>query len=143
MIPEQKIETVIQRLEEGQLTDTFPSDQEEYLEYLVAEVLPGMNAAEKDLFAFIVSVINLSVESEDKEIELDSYLDLEEQNWKIRTDASSWEDCKNTFFQDYKEEDLLAFVEDMLATDEEQDLTEIGKELVFITSKSFIDAVIA
>lgn len=140
MITEQQIETVIQGLEDGKLEDSFAIDQEEYLEYLVAEVLPGLNSAEKDLFAFIISVVNLSVEAEEKELDLDDYLDKEEENWKTRTDASSWDDCKDQYFQDYNEEDLLAFVEDMLATDEEKDLTEIGKELVFITSKSFIDA---
>ncbi len=140
MITEHKIETNIQGLEDGTLEDSFPLDQAEYLEYLVAEVLPGLNSAEKDLFAFIISVINLSVEAEERELDLDDYLDKEEENWKIRADASSWDDCKDKYFQEYKEEDLLAFVEDMLATDEDNELTEIGKELVFITSKSFIDA---
>ena len=45
------------------------------------------------------------------------------------------------FFQDYPQEDLLAFVEDSLIDDEENDtpISNIGRNVIFVSMKSFID----
>ena len=48
-------------------------------------------------------------------------------------------DTMDAFFKNYSEEDLLAFVEDILVEDDDQELTTVGKEIILICSKSLID----
>ena len=52
---------------------------------------------------------------------------------------SRWRRRLDAFFKNYSEEDLLAFVEDILVEDEDQELTTVGKEIILICSKSLID----
>ena len=42
---------------------------------------------------------------------------------------------------DYQQEDLLALVEDSIQADEEEMVTPIGKEIIFVACKSIIDVI--
>jgi hypothetical protein len=45
----------------------------------------------------------------------------------------------DVFFKDYPQEDLLAFVEDALADDEDSEVTKEGREPMFVALKTIID----
>lgn len=65
---------------------------------------------------------------------------IEDQNWvKLEARKGEFRSRIDIFFEGYKEEDLLAFVEDMLVEDEEDVFTPIGREVLFVKSKTLID----
>lgn len=67
---------------------------------------------------------------------------VDEDNWEIfnATKGKSFHDKLNVFFDEYPQEDLLAFVEDALAEeDEEDDLSAEGRPLIFVQLKTLID----
>ena len=45
----------------------------------------------------------------------------------------------DVFFEDYAQEDMLAFVEDNLVEDEDSTITKEGREPIFVALKSVID----
>ena len=72
---------------------------------------------------------------------MDAFNIIEEKNWAIREEAASWDACKDKFFSLTSEEDILSFVEDILVDDEDNDMTDIGKEFIFILCQSYIDTI--
>ena len=65
---------------------------------------------------------------------------IEDQNWGVMDKQRGDFSAKlNVFFDNYQEEDLLAFVEDMLVDDETTDITPVGREVIFIKLKTVID----
>lgn len=138
MIEEARIDEVIQQLDAGTMKDSFEDLQEDFLSYLIDDILPNLNSEEQEMLLFISSVIH-HCRPEPASIDIESFHEHEESNWQIRNELDKWEDTKDAYFKDYKEEDLLAFAEDMLQTEDE--MSAIGKELIFITTKSFIDCV--
>ena len=77
-------------------------------------------------------------------ISLDTFQKAEEDNWEIfnASKTNNFRDSLNLFFEDYKEEDLLAFIEDMLTLEENDEITPIGREPIFVFCKSFVDVVV-
>lgn len=66
----------------------------------------------------------------------------EEKNWEQLNQSKEkrFHDRITSFFQDYQQEDLLAFAEDALAFDEEDNfITAEGREYMFVALKSVID----
>jgi len=67
----------------------------------------------------------------------------EEKNWELFTaEKGKFTQKLDTFFKDYPQEDLLAFVEDALAYDEDDEstvVTPVGREIIFVSLKSLID----
>ena len=53
--------------------------------------------------------------------------------------AKKFRERLDVFFQDYFQEDLLAFVEDSLSEEEEEMVTKIGREPMFVALKTIID----
>ncbi len=71
--------------------------------------------------------------------------DAEEANWEVLSNAKGdFHDRLNAFFDDTKQEDLLAFAEDMLSDDESDEeaipVEKEVRELIFVGIKSIIDA---
>lgn len=66
----------------------------------------------------------------------------EEDNWTLRAESESkkFEQVIDQYFEGYRQEDLLAFVEDTLIPDEDSPVTPVGREVIFIACKSVIDA---
>jgi len=151
IVTENTIEEIIDYFE------TFPDKQvaktstimEEYpalLAYLEQESNAVLLEEEKDLQWYIIVVCISSML--DQEIHVPAFTEelltsAEEQNWEVleATKSKDWREKLTPFFTDYKQEDLLAFVEDILQEDEDTELTPIGREVIFITAKSVIDAV--
>ena len=66
----------------------------------------------------------------------------EEKNWEQLNQSKErrFHERISSFFQDYPQEDLLAFAEDALAFDEEDNfITAEGREYMFVALKSVID----
>lgn len=144
MIEESHIEKYLQNLEED-ITDDLFLKEEELLEYLKSDTFSSLSLAEREMLLFCFEVIfhsYRSAKNQSPEFDLDAYLDAEEENWHIREEHNNWTSTVDSLFKNYKEEDLLAFVEDTLVDDEEEDnISEIAKEIIFISSKSYIDSI--
>lgn len=141
MITEEQINDIIAKMEDANFQDTFAQEEGEYWHYLNSDSFKGLTAAENQLSFFINSVIfHTCMENMETlpEFDIDHFQEKEETNWALREKQKSWSDTKDHYFEKYTEEDLLAFVEDMLM-DEEEELSEISKEVIFITAKSYID----
>lgn len=143
MITEEDIEEVIALFESEDFEDSFATEEEMYWNYLNSDSFKGLSSAEHQMLFFINSVIYHSCKdllSDEYEFDIEEYQTYEEDNWAIREDTKKWGDTLDLYFEDYSQEDLLAFVEDMLAQDEdESELSDLGREVIFITAKSYID----
>lgn len=140
MITEKQIDKVIIEMESEDFENQFSLEQAEFWHYLNSENFKSLNETEHQALFYINSVIyHVVVESNDFDFDMEAYEKMEDINWATRDSNKSWATTKDAFFKDFPEEDLLAFVEDMLTRDEEDQITEIGEEIIFITSKSFID----
>jgi len=116
--------------------------ERELLLYLDSDMFNVMNPEEKEIMFFCFDVIQQAYWTKLNqlpEFDFDAFNEHEELNWTTREDSKSWDDAKDQFFNNYPEEDLLAFVEDILVDDEDDKLSLIGKEFIFITCKSYID----
>lgn len=142
MILESHIDNYLQSLEDN-VNDIF-LEEEVFLAYLASDNFDVLNDAERKVMFFCCEVIFHAYKNchgECPELDMAVFYINEETNWTTREEASSWEACKDEFFKSTEEEDMLAFVEDILVDDEEEDMTDIGKEFIFILCKSYIDTI--
>ena len=67
----------------------------------------------------------------------------EEDNWNKFNEitAKSFFNKLDSFFKDYPQEDLLALVEDSIQQDEDNIVTPVGREIIFVACKSIIDTI--
>ena len=137
MITESEIDKCIALIESDQ--SKALELPESFQEYLASEIYSSLRKDEQQVLKFSLSVIYNCCDPEEDKFDIDSYLDLEDHNWSLRDKDRSLNDTLDAFFKNYSEEDLLAFVEDILVEDEDQELTTVGKEIILICSKSLID----
>lgn len=137
MITESEIDKCIALIESDQ--SKALELPESFQEYLASEIYSSLRKDEQQVLNFSLSVIYNCCDPEEDKFDIDSYLDLEDHNWSLRDKDRSLNDTMDAFFKNYSEEDLLAFVEDILVEDEDQELTTVGKEIILICSKSLID----
>ena len=146
MITEADIDKILIGLETETIENTFAVAENEYWSYLNSDSFRGLTEEEHQLLFFINSVIYLVVQSDARyklPFELEEFQGAEETSWALREELGNWAKTKDVLFKGYAQEDLLAFVEDSLAEEEEEILSEIGKEVIFITSKSYMDLIVA
>jgi hypothetical protein len=112
---------------------------------LTDENLDVLKEDEYDLIWFIVVVIigaiKDAVKSDIPALDKRIYQNWEEVNWKLwnETKAADFREKLNPFFKNYPQEDLLAFLEDSLESDEEMEINPVAQEITFVISKSLID----
>ena len=149
MIKEQAIEDAIEYLNDaennyGELVETIKIQQPLILSYLFIEDFRLFTQEERDFMLFMVLVIWKAIKSTGKELALVTEEQLskaEELNWE-KMQASSgknFRDKLDVFFDQYPQEDLLAFVEDAITDEEEEFITKEGRESIFVSMKSIID----
>ena len=69
---------------------------------------------------------------------------IEDQNWELLDNQrGDFRTKLNVFFDQYPEEDLLAFVEDLLVDDEVSEISQVGREVIFVKLKTVIDFLLA
>lgn len=115
--------------------------------FLNQESIEILLEEEKDILWYIILVIYHSTQKVNKEIVELSDVALsenEEKNWEIfqTQPRGTFREKVTVFFENYPEEDLLAFVEDTLELDDSSPVTSVGREVIFITSKTVIDTLL-
>ena len=147
-IPESVIDQSIEVLSVSDSLDTAIKEladaQPFLIAYLSSETTAAFSNEEKDFLFFATSVIVSSVESVEpapRLLGLEMLTEIEEQNFKILTETKGKEfrDRITVFFENYPQEDLLAFAEDALEEDEENLITDEGREYLFVMLKTIID----
>ncbi|MEM6964038.1 MAG: hypothetical protein AAF573_04665 [Bacteroidota bacterium] len=120
-------------------------DQPIIAAFVFSENFALFTQAEKELLLFVVLVIHQSIKKERGPMQIVSAEALgkrEEKNWETmsKVTAKKFRDRLDVFFENYAQEDLLAFVEDSLTEEEEELVTKVGREPMFVALKSIIDA---
>jgi len=113
--------------------------------FIFSENFDLLTQAEKEYFLFLVLVIFKSIKKSGVAITTTTEQQLgrhEELNWELlnEVNAKKFRDRMDIFFKNYFQEDLLAFVEDSLTEDEEELITKVGREPMFVALKSIIDS---
>ena len=126
-------------------TVELSEEQPNVAAYVFSDNFDLFTASEKEYFLFLVLVIFKSIKKEEENLIATSAEALgkfEEKNWQSINEVTSkkFRDRLNVFFQNTDQEDLLAFVEDSLLEDEEELVTKVGREPMFVALKSITDA---
>lgn len=113
--------------------------------YIFSDNFDLFTADEKQYFLFLVLVVFKSIKSETENLPRTSAADLgkfEEKNWLLINEVTSkqFRDRLDVFFENTSQEDLLAFLEDSLLEEEEELVTKVGREPMFVALKSIIDS---
>ncbi|GLR18982.1 hypothetical protein GCM10007940_35980 [Portibacter lacus] len=122
----------------------FSEAQPFLLSFLLSEGFQVLDEQEKSLLFYLAMIIYFSITQEHEEPDTIELIDIQrtdEENWTL-VDAKKFKTLKEIadyFFEDYEQEDLLAFVEDALGEDEEYEVSKIGRNVIFVSMKSFID----
>jgi len=151
-ISESIIDKILTQLETDQSKmDKFLDQLTDQQEYIVAYLLDEdgetvLSEDEQDYLIFLAIVIWRSfIEAGAKlpEINMEQLNETEDKNWGLINESSSalFYERVSPFFEGYPQEDLLAFVEDSVNADDDDDntISSIGKEPVFIKLKTLID----
>jgi len=132
-IIDQKAATVGATDDLSEYIQNLKDHQPALLAYLFSESFELLTEAEKEYTMFLVLVVWESVWSvhpEQDKIEPTAIEKAEDSNWE-KLDSSKSKDFRdklNVFFEDTPQEDLLAFVEDALTQDEEDMVSNEGRE---------------
>lgn len=150
IIKESDIEKVFQSIDKDpnvglKWLDAFNETLKDYRIYLDEEVLKLLSEAERDVLLFIQSSIFhiLSQKEDNLRIDLPSFFDQEEKNWNIYESLirEPFNERLNPFFDLYDEEEGLAFIEDCLTKDpdDEKDiLSAPGRDIIWNVSCAFL-----
>lgn len=127
-------------------TATYMEEYPTLLAYLEQESNEVLLEEERDLQWYIIIVCLsaiLEAEIHVPAFTVDNLSVAEEKNWEILQSAGggTWRERLSPFFETFFEEDLLAFVEDMVQEEEDSPITAIGKEVIFISCKSVLDCI--
>lgn len=155
MITESTIEQVLQRFENQsedfeKAVQEFGERQPALLSFLMSDTDGVLTEDEQDFMLYLATVIFTAVEREREDIPTfspDEIAEIEENNWELldSTKGKSFREQLDVFFENYPQEDLLAFVEDALAAEAEDEdgetfsMTEESQEPMFVTLKTVID----
>ncbi len=155
-VSEQIIDEAILSLEkeiEAKDTELLMEDmgrhQPAVLSYLLSEAFKLLTQKEREYLVSLSMVIwraTRKVNPNAEPVDPRTLEEKEEDNWEKLEEvpAGSFRDRLDIFFKDYPQEDLLAFAEDALVEEEEEEdsgiaLTKEGKELMFVALKTIID----
>ncbi|MEM6316746.1 MAG: hypothetical protein AAF960_03700 [Bacteroidota bacterium] len=113
--------------------------------YLLSESFKLLTKEESDYLMYLALIIWKAVSTESPELPIltsEQIEETEEKNWTIFTEskARKFREKLDAFFDNYPQEDLLAFVEDALVDDEDNFVTKEGRDFIFIGLKTTIDA---
>lgn len=149
-ISEQIIDRVAQQLEstpEGYIlaVEEMKNKQPALLAYFLSEDFHLLTEDENEYLLYLGIVIWRSIEEVAPNLPMVTEKELEtaeEINWDLLSHVTSnkFRERMNVFFDNYSQEDLLAFVEDALIDDEDSFISKEGREPLFVTLKTVIDA---
>lgn len=124
--------------------EALKTTQPMILAYITSAQFDMLNESERDYLLYLTQVLVQSIDRSIEELPtLEEAIigEIEEKVWTMMESAKgkTFRDRLDIFFENYPQEDLLAFVEDSLAEDEEDDLSPEGRELMFVALKTLID----
>ncbi len=148
-ISEEIIDNVVEALEKADFEREIADFTEDYpvlIEYWGAEDFALLTQDEQELMLYILLVLVKSVEKAQgalPPLSSEALENEEEKNWeRLETvTAKLFRDRMDVFFENYSQEDLLAFVEDNLVEDDDSIVTKEGREPMFVALKSVIDII--
>ena len=149
-IPESIINDIIDQYQDEQkyLTDLkqLSSEQPDLIAFIDQENYSLLTNDEIALLEYLTLVIYFSsMKMIEKTIQIQgkSLEAAEEDNWNTFNEltAKSFFNKLDSFFKDYPQEDLLALVEDSIQQDEDNIVTPVGREIIFVACKSIIDTI--
>jgi len=149
-IPESIINDIIDQYQDEQkyLTDLkqLASEQPDLIAFIDQENYSLLTNDEIALLEYLTLVIYFSsMKMIEKTIQIQgkSLEAAEEDNWNKFNEitAKSFFNKLDSFFKDYPQEDLLALVEDSIQQDEDNIVTPVGREIIFVACKSIIDTI--
>jgi len=156
IVAEQTVELILQKLDEDDsyqsvLLSQFEEKYEDYCGYLGQEILPILNSEEGDLLMFVLSVIEEGFQRHELNhelFELTVYFDMEEKMWSMYEDQLKvpFRDRVTPYFDQIDEEEILAFVEDTLIADPDEEssfLGNTGRDIIWNVCASFVAVLIA
>ena len=151
LIQEATIYRVLDRLERGtedyetEIRD-FAESQPELTDYLTNDDTEAFTEDERGLLLFAALVIFQAVDDERSgvpEASGEAIAKAEEHNYEVfgQTRGGTFRDRLTPFFEESEEEELLAFVEDLVLAEEEEEGSISGeaREPFFVTLKTVID----
>jgi len=129
----------------NEATVDLSMEQPNVAAYIFSDNFDLFTDAEKQYFLFLVLVVFKSIKNEVENLPKTTAEALgkyEEKNWELINEVTSkqFRDRLNIFFKKTPQEDLLAFIEDALLDEEEELITKIGREPMFVALKSIIDS---
>ena len=149
-IKEELIEKTVAQLGENESAfaeslKELENEQPALLSYIISEDTHAFTNTEKEWLLFAAVVIFKTLQpliQKERMISEKEVLDSEEANWEMlqSTNSKSFRDRLTPFFEATKQEDLLAFIEDGLILEEEDDIiSSEGREPLFIMLKTITD----
>ena len=149
MISEKLIDKVVDRFaaKPDDLSNVYKelaAEQPAIISMLYSTDLKTLTEAETDLLFFIVAVLYESIKAQRGQldgVEPEQLEVADDSNWAKMMSAGNgnFRERITPFFDDYLQEDLLAFAEDALLDDDDQVVSGIGREAIFVTAKTVID----
>ena len=146
-ISETVIDDIVANLEMANFEHEVELFTEKYpvlIEYWGAEDFALLTDDEKELMLYLMLILSKAAEQalgKVPPLSNEALENAEERNWE-RLDgvtAKRFRDRMDIFFENYDQEDMLAFVEDNLVEDEDSTVTKEGREPIFVALKSVID----
>ena len=112
--------------------------------FLLSENLEVLTVAERDYMFYLLAILWKALRDDlpaGTVISEKALGEAEERNWTLLQASKSkrFRERLDPFFEDYPQEDLLAFLEDALVDEEEDLLTREGREPIFVSLKSILD----
>lgn len=156
MITEATIEKMLEQFEKQEVlydeaVQEFVDKQPALFSFLIADSEGVFTEEEQDFMLYLAIVVYKSVEksagTDLPEVGIDDIADAEEANWAKMEDSKgdTFRDRLDPFFDGTPQEDLLAFVEDALTGEAEDEdgevfsMTEESQEPMFVTLKTVVD----
>lgn len=124
--------------------ETFVAEVEKYLsafpnvmQYIYSDNFEVLDQNEKELFEYLAYILikssQLASDPPLEDPDPEEIVGIEEKHWSLIQDAKGdFREKLTPFFDQYAEEDALAFIEDSLVEDDDFALVKEVKELFFV-----------
>lgn len=151
-IPETWIDEAAAQLEDSEeayeaALQSLEAEQPVLLAYCFTENFEAFTAREREYFLSLLLIVWQAVQragGPEHLIDEQQLSDVEEANWSLMhgNKGTSFRSRLDPFFEGYPQEDLLAFAEDALTKDDDEDdptVSREGQEALFVSLKTLID----
>lgn len=118
------------------------NNQPNLLAYVFSDSLASLSNNEKELLVFGILVMYKCISAHNLDLITPEAIDsAEAKNYDLIDEKLDYQEQLDIYFKDYPQEDLLAFVEDFIASEEDEEfaVSAESKLPIFITLKTVID----